>query len=277
MKKLYLLLAASLLTAGLTGCASASSNGQSPQNLPASGDGGNSHPAAPAVTQAPLNTSATGYASHSIKVNSSEKVTATPDIAEVVYSVRTEAKEAADCQQQNAQSVSQVISLLTSLNVAESSIQTSDYYMNPVYDYSGNRSRIVGYEAITSLTVSDLPIDGLEQILAQSVAGGINTIQSIAYKASKYDESYQAALTAAVQTARQKAQVLADAAGCQVGPVVNIQETSGYSEARYNDSALANQYRSSAKLMSVEDTAGSIMPGEIQVEASIVVEYALIN
>ena len=28
-------------------------------------------------------------------------------------------------------------------------------------------------------------------------------------------------------------------------------------------------------MMEFEDTAGSIMPGEIQVEASIVVEYAL--
>ena len=89
------------------------------------------------------------------------------------------------------------------------------------------------------------------------------------------EELQEAALAAAVKTARAKAQVLADAAGCQVGSVINIRETSGYSEARYNDSALTNQYRSAAKMMELEDTAGSIMPGEIQVEAGIVVEYAL--
>ncbi len=198
-----------------------------------------------------------------------------PDIAEIVYAVRTEAKEPSDCQQQNAAAVSQVTALLASLDIAETSIQTSDFHMNPVYDYSNNRSRVVGYEAVTSLTVSDLSIDNLPQILSQSVSTGVNTVQSITYQASKYDESYQAALTAAVKTARAKAQVLADAAGCQVGPVINIRETSGYSEARYNDSALTNQYRSAAKMMEFEDTAGSIMPGEIQVEASIVVEYAL--
>lgn len=276
MKKLSLLLVASLLTAGLAGCGRASSDSQNVKDLPAP-DSADSQPTAPDYAQALPRASSSGYGANSITVNSSEKVSVTPDIAEVVYSVRTESKEAADCQQQNAVSVSQVIELLTSFHIAETSIQTSDYYMNPVYDYSNNRSRVVGYEAITTLTVSDLPIADLAQILSQSVSGGINTVRSITYKASKYDESYQAALVAAVETARRKAQVLADAAGCQVGSVLSIKETSGYSEARYTDSALANQYRSATKMMEMEDSAGSIMPGEIQVEAGIVVEYLLIN
>ncbi len=147
--------------------------------------------------------------------------------------------------------------------------------MNPVYDYSNNTARVTGYESITTLTVSDVPIDGLDQILSQSVLNGINTIQSITYQAGKYDESYQAALSAAMETARKKAEVLAKAAGCSVGAVLNIQETGSYSEARYTDNALASKYRSSAvKEMALEDTAG-IMAGEIQVEASIVVEYQL--
>ncbi len=250
MKKLNVLLVIGIMTLGLIGCGNKTSD---------SGD----------------NIASTIYETNSITVNSSEKVTVVPDIAEVVYSVRTEAKDAADCQQKNSESVSQVIELLKELKIADTSIQTSDYYMSPIYNYSGNTARITGYEATTTLTVSDLPIDGLDDILSQSVSTGINTIQSITYQASNYDKSYQQALTAAVKTAYQKAQVLAEAAGCNVGTVINIQETSGYSEARYTDYALANQYRSSMKEMSVEDTAGSVMPGEIQVEASIIVEYQL--
>ena len=70
--------------------------------------------------------------SHSITVNSSEKVAVEPDIAQVEYAVRTEASDAAACQQNNTESVSQVIDLLRSLNIQETSIQTSNYYMNPV-------------------------------------------------------------------------------------------------------------------------------------------------
>lgn len=280
MKKMICTLSAiGILIIGLTGCGNASSE------IPAPAEQAAVHSTIPSLDSSdaanPSGSSQSGESqaangANSIIVNSSEKVTVVPDIAQVVYSVRTQAREAAACQQQNRSQVSQVIGLLKELNVAEASIQTSDYYMNPVYDYSGNTARVTGYEAITTLTVSDLPIEGLDEILAQSVQGGINTISSITYQASKYDESYQAALTAAVETAHRKAEVLARAAGCNVGGVINIQETSGYSEARYSDNALTNMYRSTAKeeLSAMEDSAG-IMPGEIQVEASIVVEYQL--
>ena len=101
MKKLYLLLATTLLTAGLTGCGSSRSGGQAAQDLPAAKDTGSQPaPEIPASPAAP--SPAGGYGTNSITVNSSEKVTVIPDIAEIVYAVRTEAKEPSDCQHQNA-------------------------------------------------------------------------------------------------------------------------------------------------------------------------------
>lgn len=216
------------------------------------------------------------YTGNTISVKSSETVNVAPDIAQIIYSVRTEEKTAADCQQNNAEAVSSVIAQLKELGVSEASIQTSDYYMHPVYNYSGNTARVTGYEAITSLTVSDLPIDDLDKILSKSVDGGINTIQSITYMASNYDASYQEALRKAVDTAYQKAQVLAGASGRSVGTALNITEVSGYSEARYNDTARSSMLSSGINemKMAMEDSA-AIMPGEIQVEASIIVEYQM--
>lgn len=217
------------------------------------------------------------YTGNIISVKSQETVNIVPDIAQIVYAVRTEAKTASDCQKQNSEAVSSVIAQLKELGVAETSIQTSDYYMHPIYNYSGNTARVTGYEATTSLTVSDLAIDGLDEILSKSVDGGVNTISSITYMASHYDESYQEALRQAVDAAYQKAQVLAAASGRNVGNALNITEISGYSEARYNDIARSNMYDMSMSIKkeaAMEDTAG-IMPGEIQVEASIIVEYEM--
>lgn len=223
------------------------------------------------------NVSEMDAAYHSITVNSSEKVSVVPDIAQIVYAVRTKETEAADCQQKNAEAVGKVIALLKELQVEESSVQTSDYSMNPIYSYSNNTQKLTGYEAVTTLTVSDLPIDNLDTILAKSVSGGVNTVQSITYQASGYDKSYQEALTKAMAAAYAKAQVLAQAAGAKVGNVVSIQETGGYTQARISDYArtgMMNSYsavKEEAKLMD----AASMMPGEIQVEAGIVVEYEL--
>lgn len=216
------------------------------------------------------------YTGNIVSVKSSETVNVVPDIAQIVYSVRTEEKTASACQQNNVEAVSSVIAQLKELGVAENSIQTSDYYMHPVYNYSGSTARVTGYEATASLTVSDLPIDDLDEILSKSVDGGINTIQSITYMASNYDESYQEALRKAIDTAHQKAQVLAEASGRNVGIALNITEVSGYSEARYDDTARSNMLMSvkEESMKAMADTAG-IMPGEIQVAASIIVEYQM--
>lgn len=226
------------------------------------------------ISGTPVN-SIIGYPGNTIQVNSSEKVTVIPDIAEVVYAVRTEDKEAATCQQNNNDAVTQVIALLMNMGISETSIQTSDYYMHPIYSYKNNTTKVVGYEATTTLTVSDLAIDGLGEILAQSVSTGINTIQSITYQASKYNECYQEALTAAINSAYQKAEGMATAAECSIGHVISIQETSGYSEARYTDYARVGQLNA-AKEQALADSSASIMPGEIEVEAEIVVEYQLV-
>ena len=212
-----------------------------------------------------------------VSVNSRETVSVVPDIAQIVYSVRTEDQTAGACQKKNSESVSSVIATLKELGVEESSIQTSDYYMNPRYNYSGSTTRLIGYEATATLTVSDLPIDGLDEILSKSVDGGINTIQSITYMASKYDESYQEALQKAMDSAYQKALVLANASGRSIGYAVNITETSGYSQARYNDTSRSNIINSTMKMAEMEDlsTTIGIMPGEINVEASVIVEYQL--
>lgn len=275
MKRLTLTLLLALMTMGLSACGSQAAGNSADENNAAvsSEDFAADEQAMQNQNTAVHNTDL--Y--NTIIVNSSEEVAIVPDIAEVVYSVRTKDSTAAGCQQKNAEAVSQVIEQLKSLNVEEASIQTSDYYMNPVYNYSGNTPRLTGYEAISTLTVSDLPIDNLDEILEKSVTSGINTIQSITYQASQYDKSYQEALKKAVASAREKAQVLAAASGAEIGNVISIQETGGYSEARYTDYARSGQMNSlmEAKLDAAADTSG-IMPGEIQVEAGIVVEYQLI-
>ena len=229
--------------------------------------------AAPATN---TNVSSANSERNVISVNSSETITVVPDIAEIVYAVRTEAKDAASCQQKNTEDVAKVIELLKGLGVEETSIQTSDYYMYPIYNYSGNTQRITGYEASTSLTVSKLPIDSLDTILAQSVQTGINNIQSITYMSSKYDEGYSNALKLAMESARAKAEALAEAGGCSLGSVVGVRENSNYSEARYTDNALSSKIRSMESLAAGAEDGSSIMPGEVAVEVNITVEYLIL-
>lgn len=205
-----------------------------------------------------------------ISVASREQVKVVPDMAEVLYSVYSQASDAETCQTQNSTDLNQVIELLKSEGVEERSIQTSNYGMNPIYDWDDGKS-IVGYEMTTRVTVSDIPMDRVGQLLSNSVEAGINSIDSVSYFASKYDEAYEEALAKAVEAASKKAQVMAEAGGCTLGRIVNIEEYSDNQMARYSGYTARN---ASAKLEeAVADMA--VMAGEVEVEANITVEFAI--
>lgn len=224
----------------------------------------------PASSQAVGEESSAGV--QTVTVNSTESVSVVPDITEIVYSIQTQEASAQACQQKNSEEVDAVVAMLKEMGVEESSIQTTGYYLNPIYDWSSNTQVLTGYEAITTLTVSGLPMEQTGSILSASVEAGVNNIQSVSYLSSQYDASYQEALAKAVSAAQAKAEAMAEAGGFTLEGIASMQETSDYTQARYNDTAIAESYSLTA---AAADQSASIMPGELEVEASVVVEFLL--
>lgn len=208
-----------------------------------------------------------------ITVSSSQEVYVTPDIAQLVFCVSTEARTAQECQQKNTESLNQVLEYLKSQGISEEWIQTSDYSLQPNYDWNNGRT-IIGYEMSCRITVSEVPLDQAGALITNTVDQGANQVESVSYLSSKYDESYQEALKKAVEDARRKADVLAAASGCTAGAVVSMEES------------MPNTYlRSSgneAKLEAAMDLAGSaarapmdMMPGQLKVQAQVTVSFAV--
>ncbi|MEY8338667.1 SIMPL domain-containing protein [Lachnospiraceae bacterium 62-35] len=206
-----------------------------------------------------------------ISVNSREEVKITPDMAEITYSVYTQASDAKECQKKNGEDLNHVIEILKGMGFEETSIQTSNYDLDPIYDWD-NGQKITGYEMETRVTVSDISIDRVGEVISASVDAGVNHIRSVTYMSSKYDEAYQEALKKAVQSAASKAQAMAEAGNCKLGPIVNINEYVSSQEAKYTD------YRSSkaaAEAEAADFGAMNVMPGEVSIEANISVDFAV--
>lgn len=204
-----------------------------------------------------------------ITVNASESVKVVPDMAQVVYGVRTQNEEAGKCQEEASEKMNQIVAALKEFGIEEKSIQTSNYDLSPMQDWKNN-GEIIGYEMSAQVTVSDIPLDRVGDILSRSVTAGINQVQSVTYLSSQYDASYQEALKKAVGSAQEKAQALADASGSTLGHAVRITEYGNNQTARYQ-----NALRSVAKEEMVMGDSMMMMPGEISVEANISVEFAI--
>lgn len=213
--------------------------------------------------------------SEKITVTGKEEVKVAPDMAQIRYGIYTRAQTAAQCQEDNAVQLEQAIETLKGLGIEQASIQTSAYGLNPVYDWNSGDRKITGYEMNTEITVSDIPIDQAGEILSQSVAAGVNQIESVSYFASRYDESYQEALKGAIAVAKAKAQAMAQASGRTLSDVEKIEEFGYHPQARYS---AYNASGAGAKMAVEETDAASdmaVMPGEVSVEAQVTVTYGL--
>ena len=73
-----------------------------------------------------------------ISLSTSETVKVAPDMARIVYGIATEDADAEKCQQANAEKLNGLLEYLKGQGVAETSIATSDFSLNPMYDWSGN-------------------------------------------------------------------------------------------------------------------------------------------
>ena len=109
-------------------------------------------------TSAPASVTVQSAENMGITVTSQEKIKAEPDIAEITYSVYSQAADASTCQSENQTDLDAVLALLKEKGIADTSVQTSDLGLNPIYDWD-NGKKITGYEMTTEVVVSDVAIE----------------------------------------------------------------------------------------------------------------------
>ncbi|RHO66987.1 DUF541 domain-containing protein [Clostridium sp. AF50-3] len=199
---------------------------------------------------------------------------AEPDIAEITYSVYSQAADASTCQSENQTDLDAVLALLKEKGIADTSVQTSGLGLNPIYDWD-NGKKITGYEMTTEVVVSDVAIEDAGAIISDSVNAGINSIDSVQYQCSNFDEIYQEALKKAIESARVKAEAMAEAGGCKLGTMTNVQEYSSGQQARYYDTSYSSGM--AMKEMAMEDAGAgrNLMPGQVDVEAEVSATFSI--
>lgn len=213
-------------------------------------------------------------ANGTLTVECSETVKVVPDMAEIVFSVRTENSDAGKCQQENTDQVNQLVEYLKGQGFAESSIKTSDFSLNPQYSWNDGKQKLLGYEMNTQVTVSDVPVEQAGTLLSEGVANGANEIWSVSFSSSEYDKAYDEALAKAVERARSKADALATAGGREVAQLVSVEESNDYQWGKYYPVSNTTSYEIA------EDSASGatkmeVSPGEMEVSAQIKAVFAM--
>jgi hypothetical protein len=234
--------------------------------------------------------SAPYYQGHSgtptVSTSGSASTKVQPDKFSVTVGVETNGTTAQEAAEANAGLMEAVVAALRALGISEDQISTSNYSVYPVYsvikDVNACRvmegypipegcfsdQTVTGYKAVNSVTVT-LDVDGqidAGQVIDAAIEAGANNVNSVFFFISEEarQEIRDSLIRDAIASARQRAEIAADAVGMEVTGVRSI---------NLNDDYFPIYSGRSFDAATVEETP--FLPGEQEVTSSVNVVFSM--
>lgn len=167
-----------------------------------------------------------------LSISAEGSVNREPDIAFITAGVQSEAETAAKAMQDNSAAMNGVFDALENARIAKRDMQTSNFSLQPRYDYSnranGAAPRLIGYTASNQLSVKVRDLDRLGQTMDALVNAGGNTFSGLQFALDDDRSAKDEARAIAMRNAIARAELYAEASGYNVARIVTISESGGY-------------------------------------------------
>ena len=200
-----------------------------------------------------------------LTVTGTAAISVAPDMGTVILGVSFEEPSVAAAQERVTTTMQAILTSLQALGIDPSRMTTSNYSVYPAYDYMQEPAAVRGYQVNNTLSVQVQEFALVSQVIDRAVVAGANQIHGITFDTSKRSALYREALQTAIGVAREKASLMAFAAGKQLGNLRNVIEgdQGGY---YYN----AWDVRGEA-----EASQTNILGGELEVAARVTLVFEL--
>lgn len=154
------------------------------------------------------------------------KVDVVPDTANVsVGIIVSDAKTVQEAEGKISETNNKIVSALKALGIDKKDIKTTNYSINPNYNFDGGRNNIIGYYGNATLTVKVRDTKTLPKIITAATDAGANQVYNTGYAVEDPAKYREQARDKAIQNAKEQAQKLATQLGIKLGRVVNIVES----------------------------------------------------
>ncbi len=204
-----------------------------------------------------------------ITVNGEGSVFAVPDMAVITMGASSESETAKEAMDQTSDITAAILDQLAQAGVAARDIQTSDLSLNPLWSNrssSDSRPRIDGYQASNRVTVRVRELANLGIILDAVLSDGANQLGGLQFTLSEPEPLMNEARVKAVADARARAELFANAAGVELGPLLSLSE----SGARAPRPEMFGMARSA-------DSEVPVAQGETELRASVTLVYEIVS
>lgn len=196
-----------------------------------------------------------------------------PDMAYIDVGINVRADDAETARTQEAQIASQIRRALLGLAITDNDLQNTSYYLYQEYKVDRNGVRTADkYVLDSSIKVTVKDLDKLSQVIDNVVEAGATNISNITYALSTQNIIQRQLLATAVENARDKAAVVANAGSRTLGNMLSADVNSfdGGTIVAYG----ANKLRSTTNLAK-DGVATKLSPGKIKLNARVQVVFSL--
>lgn len=196
-----------------------------------------------------------------------------PDMAYIDAGINVRADDAETARTQEAQIASQIRRALLGLAITDNDLQNTSYYLYQEYKVDRNGVRTADkYVLDSSIKVTVKDLDKLSQVIDNVVEAGATNISNITYALSTQNIIQRQLLATAVENARDKAAVVANAGSRTLGNMLSadINSFDGGTIVAYG----ANKLRSTTNLAE-DGVATKLSPGKIKLNARVQVVFSL--
>ncbi len=171
----------------------------------------------------------------------------------------------------NSKIANNIISSLTANGVKDSEISTSQYTIQPNYNYSesGNIINTTGFTVSNILTIESSNFKNISLWIDSAVSAGANTINGVDFRVS--DKSLEnvrnALIEQAIFNAKQKADIASGTIGTTIIGIKSISIiTDGFNPMPFNEPMMQRSFGS-------ESFSTPIIPGEQEVSITVQITY----
>lgn len=205
-----------------------------------------------------------------ISVSGEGRVSIEPDVALLGIGVTVKEMTVGEANSKVQTAMTRLLDSLKANGVVEKDIQTSQFSINPEYDYQFNQQKLTGYRVTHMLQVKVRDIDKAGKVIDDGVeaAGDLTQVGGISFTIDDSTALRSQARQAAMADAQAKADELARLAG------VTLSKPTYISESAYTPYP---QPYFEGRAMALPATGGGteISPGQLEVVVSVQVTYGI--
>ena len=208
-----------------------------------------------------------------VVVSGEGKVVVKPDVAIMNFGLVTQNTVLAKAQQENTEKMNNFLKALKKdFSVDDRDVQTSNYQLNPRYDWRNDQQTLIGYEVHQNVIVKIRNLEKLGELVALAGQSQLNQLGDLRFTIDDPEKAKAEARVKAFTQIKEKAKALSEVSGVKLGRIISLQESAG--------GALPRLMMYAASDMTLAKESGAMAPtletGSNEIIVQFSVEYEIL-